>query len=326
MKNIKKLVSVLFSAILLFSATATNSIAMDKIHFVIGGGAGGGWDGTARGTGEALTKSGMLKSASFENMSGGGGGKALAFMINTQPKNTILVQSTPLVLRSITRHEGYVTGSGVLSYKDVTPIAGVIGDYGAIAVAKDSPYKNFKDVVDAYKKNPSSIKMAGGSVRGSMDHLIGALAFQAAGANPNDVAYIPYDAGGKALAGLLSGETQIISTGLGELMGARDQVRIIGITAPSRIADAPNAPTLKEQGYDVQFVNWRGFFGPPNMSNKDKKALSAMLGKVMKTPEWEAVRKRNAWVNIYNSDKDFVKFLEKQTVEMTALMKKLGVI
>ncbi len=304
----------------------TNSIAMDKIHFVIGGGAGGGWDGTARGTGEALTKSGMLKSASFENMSGGGGGKALAFMINTQPKNTVLVQSTPLVLRSITRHEGYVSGSGVLSYKDVTPIAGVIGDYGAIAVAKDSPYKNFKDVVDAYKKNPSSIKMAGGSVRGSMDHLIGALAFQAAGANPNDVAYIPYDAGGKALAGLLSGETQIISTGLGELMGARDQVRIIGITAPSRIADAPDAPTLKEQGYDVQFVNWRGFFGPPNMSNKDKKALSAMLGKVMKTPEWEAVRKRNAWVNIYNSDKDFVKFLDAQTVEMTALMKKLGVI
>ncbi|MDA9637789.1 tripartite tricarboxylate transporter substrate-binding protein [Candidatus Pelagibacter sp.] len=326
MTNIKKIVSVLFSAILLFSSTATNSIAMDKIHFVIGGGAGGGWDGTARGTGEALTKSGMLKSASFENMSGGGGGKALAFMINTQPKNTILVQSTPLVLRSITRHEGYVTGSGVLSYKDVTPIAGVIGDYGAIAVAKDSPYKNFKDVVDAYKKNPSSIKMAGGSVRGSMDHLIGALAFQAAGANPNDVAYIPYDAGGKALAGLLSGETQIISTGLGELMGARDQVRIIGITAPSRVADAPDAPTLKEQGYDVQFVNWRGFFGPPNMSNKDKKALSTMLGKVMKTPEWEAVRKRNAWVNIYNSDKDFVKFLDAQTVEMTALMKKLGVI
>ena len=55
--------------------------------------------------------------------------------------------------------------------------------------------------------------MAGGSVRGSMDHLIGALAFQEAGANPNNE-FIPYDAGGKALAGLLSGETQILSTGL----------------------------------------------------------------------------------------------------------------
>ena len=42
--------------------------------------------------------------------------------------------------------------------------------------------------------------------------------------------------------------------------------------------------------------------------------------------EWEAVRKRNAWVNIYNPDKKFVKFLEKQTVEMTGLLKNLGVI
>ena len=144
MTNIKKIVSVLFSAILLFSATATNSIAMDKIHFVIGGGAGGGWDGTARGTGEALTKAGMLKSASFENMSGGGGGKALAFMINTKPANTVLVQSTPLVLRSITRHKGYVSGSGTLSYKDVVPIAGVIGDYGAIAVQRTHLTKTLK--------------------------------------------------------------------------------------------------------------------------------------------------------------------------------------
>ena len=326
MKLIKSFFSVLFSALLLLSTTTVNSIAIEKLHFVIGGGAGGGWDGTARGTGEALTKAGFLKSASFENMSGGGGGKALAYMINTKPENTILVQSTPLVLRSITRHKGYVSGSGTLSYKDVVPIAGVIGDYGAIAVAKDSPYKNFKEVVDAYKANPSSIKMAGGSVRGSMDHLIGALAFQAAGANPNDVAYIPYDAGGKALAGLLSGETQIISTGLGELMGARDQVRIIGITAPSRVSDAPDAPTLKEQGYDVQFVNWRGFFGPPGMSSADKKKIAKMLGDVQKTSEWETVRARNAWVNIYNPDKKFVKFLEKQTKEMTALMKKLGVI
>ncbi len=39
------------------SAGAAN---IDKIHFLIPGGAGGGWDGTARGTGEALTKSGII--------------------------------------------------------------------------------------------------------------------------------------------------------------------------------------------------------------------------------------------------------------------------
>ena len=324
----KKLISLVFATVLLTSVSNT-SFAADKLHFVIGGGAGGGWDGTARGTGEALTKAGFLNSASFENMSGGGGGKALSYMINTKPSDTILVQSTPLVLRSITRHSGYVdkkNAAKVTSYKDVVPIAGVIGDYGAIVAAKNSPYNSWKDVVAAYKANPKSVKMAGGSVRGSMDHLIGALAFKEAGANPNDVVYIPYDAGGKALAGLLSGETQILSTGLGEVMGARDQVRIIGITAPKRVGDAPEVPTLKEQGYDVQFVNWRGFFAPKSMPSSDVKKIEKMLGDVQKTPEWEAVRKRNAWVNIYNPGSKFDSFLKGQTKEMTKLMKKLGVI
>ena len=324
----KTLIKIFFS-IFLFSAITTSVFAIDKLHFVVPGGAGGGWDGCARGTGEALVKSGILGSASFENMSGGGGGKALAWMIKTEPKNTIMVQSTPIVLRSISRHEGYISSdaaSGVLSYKDVTPIAGIIGDFGAIAVAADSPFQTFADVVAAYNADPKSVKMAGGSTRGSMDHLIGALAFQSAGANPNDVVYIPYDGGGQALAGLLSGEGQILSTGFSEALGAGDQVRILGITANERSADAPDVPTLKEQGYDAYFVNWRGFFGPPGMDAGARDEIANMLGDMQSTPEWEAVRKRNAYVNIYNPGDDFISFLETQTVEMTDLMKQLGVI
>ena len=73
----RKVISLVFATVLLTSISST-SFAIDKLHFIIGGGAGGGWDGTARGTGEALTKAGLLKSASFENMSGGGGVKDLS--------------------------------------------------------------------------------------------------------------------------------------------------------------------------------------------------------------------------------------------------------
>ena len=66
LSKFKKLISLVFATVLLTSISST-SFAIDKLHFVIGGGAGGGWDGTARGTGEALTKAGFLKSASFEN-------------------------------------------------------------------------------------------------------------------------------------------------------------------------------------------------------------------------------------------------------------------
>ena len=54
--------------------------------------------------------------------------------------------------------------------------------------------------------------------------------------------------------------------------------------------------------------------------------LLLMLGDMQETPEWEEVRKRNAYVNIYNPGDDFISFLETQTEEMTALMKQLGVI
>ena len=40
----------LFFASLLFFSVSTTTIEMDKLPFLIGGGAGGGWDGTARGT------------------------------------------------------------------------------------------------------------------------------------------------------------------------------------------------------------------------------------------------------------------------------------
>ena len=88
----------------LLSTAAQAAPAMDSIHFLIPGGAGGGWDGTARGTGEALTKSGLVGKASYQNLSGGGGGKAIAHLIETaeQQKGTLMVNSTPIVVRSLT--------------------------------------------------------------------------------------------------------------------------------------------------------------------------------------------------------------------------------
>lgn len=77
---------------------------LDSIHFLIPGGAGGGRDGTARGTGEALTKSGIIGSASYENTSGGGG-KAIGCLIENAESNhgTLMSNSTPIITRSLSR-------------------------------------------------------------------------------------------------------------------------------------------------------------------------------------------------------------------------------
>jgi putative tricarboxylic transport membrane protein len=42
------------------------------------------------------------------------------------------------------------------------------------------------------------------------------------------------------------------------------------------------------------------------------------------TPEWEAVRARNGWVNIHNNGDDFRVFLENQEKVIGDLMRQLG--
>ncbi|HAS63947.1 MAG TPA: tripartite tricarboxylate transporter substrate-binding protein, partial [Vibrio sp.] len=84
-----------------FSASAAD---IEKIHFLIPGGAGGGWDMTARGTGDVLMKEELVENVSFQNLSGGGGGKAIAHLIETaeRQEDTLMVNSTPIVVRSLT--------------------------------------------------------------------------------------------------------------------------------------------------------------------------------------------------------------------------------
>ena len=294
---------------------------VDSIHFLIPGGAGGGWDGTARGTGEALTNAGLVGSASFENMSGGGGGKAIGYLIENAESNygTLMVNSTPIVIRSL-------TGVFPHNFRDLTLVAGTIGDYAALVVGKDSSLNSMSDLMDAYRADPSGTAIGGGSVPGGMDHLVAAMVMQAAGEDPTAVKYIPYDAGGDAMAALLSGEINALSTGFSEAVALAQagEVKILGVTSNARVPAYDGAPTMKEQGIDTSFVNWRGFFAAPGLPSDSLAAYQDALTKMYETPEWEAVRARNGWVNIHNNGDDFKVFLENQEKVIGDLMRQLG--
>tara|TARA_B110000090_G_scaffold61101_1_gene69976 strand:+ start:4179 stop:5222 length:1044 start_codon:yes stop_codon:yes gene_type:complete len=294
---------------------------LDSIHFLIPGGAGGGWDGTARGTGEALTTAGLVGSASYENMSGGGGGKAIGFLIENADSNhgTLMVNSTPIVIRSL-------TGVFPHNFRDLTLVSGTIGDYAAMVVSKNSPINSMSDLIAAYEADASATAIGGGSVPGGMDHLVAAMVMEAAGKDALGVKYIPYDAGGKAMAALLSGEIAALSTGFSEAVDLANagEVKIIGVTSDERVSAAPNAMTMKEQGINTSFVNWRGFFGAPGLPAEKTAMYQDAIEKMYATPEWEAVRARNGWVNIHNSGDDFRVFLEAQEQVIGDLMKKLG--
>ena len=150
--------------------------------------------------------------------------------------------------------------------------------------------------------------------------------YQAADMLPNERrsdVYVPYDAGGKALAGLLSGETELLTTGFGEAIGPhRDgQIRIIAVSSDKAIE---GIPSLKEQGADVEFANWRGFFAAPGISKEQSQAYQDLLEKMMATKGWEELRAKNGWQNLYLPGDQFVSFLTEEEKEIGDLMRELG--
>jgi putative tricarboxylic transport membrane protein len=312
----------IFSSILLLIVCGV-AHSQDRIHFLIPGGAGGGWDMTARGVGESLSRSGLRKVVSYENLSGGGGSRAIAHFVKTAERqdNTLMVSSSSIILRSL-------RGNFPYTYRDLTPIASVIADYGAFVVRVDSPYLSWQDVIEDYRKDYRRVNVAGGSSRGSTDHVVAALAFARSGLDIKKLKYIPYNAGGHAMVGLLSGETQLLSTGLSEgaALAEQGEVRILAITAPERLSLFPDVPTLAEQGVPAIFANWRGFFAAPGIDRRLVEDYERLLDDLLATDVWQQLRDSRGWSHLHIVGDGFESFLAEQEQELSLLLADLELL
>jgi putative tricarboxylic transport membrane protein len=293
-----------------------------RLHFLVPASVGGGWDQTARAVAEAVTRTGLVESTTLEHVSGGGGARAISYLVatgQTQPQ-TLMVSSTPIVLRAVR--------GATPSYRDLQPIAAVLADYAAIAVRADSPHRDFAALAGAVRSTPGSMRVAGGSVRGGMDHLLAAKTFAvASGIDPKQLVYHPYDAGGAAFDALRNGHAEVLSSGLGEVLGRAKagELRVLAVTAAERVPEAGNLPTLRELGHDLTFVNWRGFFGAPQMPQATADAHAALLGRLVETPEWQAVCARNAWQTLFLPRGEFAALLEAEEATARRTLGALGI-
>jgi putative tricarboxylic transport membrane protein len=182
--------------------------------------------------------------------------------------------------------------------------------------------------MDDFLENPRGVNVAGGSSRASMDHIVAALAFNKSGVNAKQLKYIPYNAGGHAMVGLLSGETQLLSTGLSEAIALADQgeVRILAMTAPERLDRVPNIPTLAEQGVSAVFSNWRGFFAAPGTTAVQLANFEMVLAELYETDEWNVIRENRGWTNFFVVGEEFSAFLDQQEQDMSELLRELDLL
>ncbi|MEH7388617.1 tripartite tricarboxylate transporter substrate binding protein [Bacillus sp. JJ1521] len=295
------------------------------ITIIAPSGAGGGLDTAARTIAKvAADKKLVEQSISVENKPGGGQVLGMTEFVQKEKGNdyALLLPSTPTVLNFIKKD-----GTSPYSFRDLTPLARLQVDYPVIAVNADSKYNDLKSLFDDIKADPSSITIAGGGAPGTLDHLNSILLAESHGIDGNKVKFTAYDGGAEAMTALVGGHADALTTdvsGVAEYLKA-GKIKVLGVAAPERMTgDFADLVTYKEQGFDVEVANWRGVFGPKDMSDEAKAYWEEKLKEISDSDEWNAELAKMGVQNGYMNATDFLAALEKEEADYLELYKKLG--
>ncbi|WP_152559545.1 Bug family tripartite tricarboxylate transporter substrate binding protein [Paenirhodobacter enshiensis] len=171
---------------------------------------------------------------------------------------------------------------------------GALGaDYGVLVVNASSPYKTLSDLVAAYKADPKSFAVGGGGAIGSQDWMKGSLLAKAAGQPPKEMRYVALEGGGAVLTALEGGHIKVGAGDAAEMVKhhAAGKVRILAVMSPERLpGELADVPTAKEQGFDIEWPIWRGFYVGKDVPDADYQWWVNAFEKLSKTPEFARER------------------------------------
>jgi putative tricarboxylic transport membrane protein len=293
--------------------------ATDLLRILVPAAPGGGWDQTARTMEQVLRGTAAVKAVQITNVGGAGGTVALPQFLN-QWKG----QGNSLMVSGMVMVGAIIANRSPLKLAQATPIARLTGELLALAVPVHSPFKTAGDLVAALRQDPTKVPVAGGSAGGS-DHILLGMIARSVGVPPARTSYVAFAGGGPALAALLGSQVAAGISGVGELAEQvkAGKLRLLAISAGAR-QDGIEAPTLKEQGIDVELVNWRGVLAPPGIDAAQRSAMISLIEQMTASPQWAQACRQRDWTPITLLGDAFKTFLDAETTRIEGILKELG--
>ncbi|RQW22783.1 tripartite tricarboxylate transporter substrate binding protein [Bacillus sp. C1-1] len=286
--------------------------------------AGGGWDTFARVVSNAIMEQGLMdQTIGVVNKPGGTGAVGWAYIQNVNDPHHIFSTSTTMVFSMLAGNSDY-------NWDDMTPIANLAADYGIIAVRADAPWETLDEFLQDYKENPESITVVGGNTPGGFDHVQFISLAMEAGIPMEEITYVTDQSSG-GLPILLNGTVDVLSSKLGSGAVAQHRagnIKILAVLSEERLDSEQLAgfPTAVEQGYDTVFVNWRGVYGPGDMTDEQVAYYEGVMRDISESEQFAAIRKQFGWDDLFMGSEEYTEFIRQEVETNSAIMEKLGLL
>ena len=201
-----------------------------------------------------------------------------------------------------------------IGLENYTPLALFAIDPQTIMVRADSPFKTFKDLMEAVRKEPDTLVGATTSSTGTGRQVMHLMEKHVPGSR---IKFVTFKGGGEAVISVAGGHTTFTTENLSEGLSFVEtgKLRVLGITSDNRLPQAPDVPTLQELGYPIVLGTLRGFSMTAGVPKEAVVTMETALKKAHDSAEWKEVARRNVFQNVFMGSADFTAYLHKRFPE-----------
>ena len=297
------------------AASWAQTFPVRPIKLVIAFPAGGPTDITMRQLADNASKI-LGQPVIIDNKPGAGGTLPAQALQTAQPDGYTLAQMPLGVFRL-----PYTTKINWDPVKDINYVINVTGYAFGIVVPADSPFKTWADFVAYAKANPGKLTY-GSTGTFTSPHLTTELIAQKAGIQ---LQHVPYKGSADLMLATVSGQLMAAadSTGFAPQVEA-GKLRVLNTWGDKRLAKFPDAPTLKELGYDTVQNSPFGIGAPKGTPPEVVQKVHDAFKKAMEEPSYVAALGRYDMLPNYMSSADYTKFAQDTFGREKALIEKLG--
>jgi putative tricarboxylic transport membrane protein len=290
------------------------------VEFVVGSGAGGGNDKTARLIQKIWRENNWLDLVNVINKPGGGGALAYTYVSEKAGDAHYLVVVRKALLTN------HILGRSPLQYTELTPLAVMANEPNAMAVRADSPIRNLKDLVATFKSDAQSITTSVGSTRGGPSHMLVVQMAKIAGADLRQLKVVTFNGTAESVTNLLGGHIQMISSSVDALIPHHKSgaMRILGVATAQRSKAVADVPTFREQGYDTVVGNWTAIMGPKGLSPAQVAYWEGLLERTFKHPAWQSMLEGDALEHDFRKSQPAREMLVKDYESERRMLTELG--